>query len=60
MAVSGNLCGNADRPKLASEGPWNPAVATGPARLHLSLLRDHQGVDDLDAKVSDRALSELK
>jgi hypothetical protein len=39
--------------------PSGSAVATSPARLHLSLLCDLQRVVDLDAKVSDGALSEL-
>lgn len=44
---------------LAGLRPSGSAVATSPARLHLSLLHDLQRVVDLDAKVSDRALSEL-
>ena len=45
--------------ELAGLRPSGSAVATSPARLHLSLLRDLQRVVDLDAKVSDGALSEL-
>jgi hypothetical protein len=48
-----------DRLLLAGLRPSGSAVATSPARLHLSLLRDLQRVVDLDAKVSDGALSEL-
>ena len=48
------------QPVVAGQGPWSPAVATRPARLHLSLLRDDQRVYGLDAKVSDGALSDLK
>jgi hypothetical protein len=48
-----------DRLQLAGLRPSGSAVATSPARLHLSLLRDLQRVVDLDAKVSDGALSEL-
>jgi hypothetical protein len=44
---------------VAGLRPSGSAVATSPARLHLSLLRDLQRVVDLDAKVSDGALSEL-
>jgi hypothetical protein len=44
---------------VAGLRPSGSAVAASPARLHLSLLRDLQRVIDLDAKVSDRALSEL-
>lgn len=47
------------RPLLAGLRPSAAAVATSPARLHLSLLRDLQRVVDLDAKISDGALSEL-
>src|ERR1022692_1211601 len=47
------------RLQLAGQRPSIPAVATNWARLHLSLLRDLQRVIDLDAKVSDGALSEL-
>jgi hypothetical protein len=48
-----------ERLELAGLRPSGSAVATSPARLHLSLLRDLQRVVDLDAKVSDGALSEL-
>jgi hypothetical protein len=45
--------------QLAGLRPSGSAVVTSPARLHLSLFRDLQRVVDLDAKVSDGALSEL-
>lgn len=50
----------ADGQQLAGQRPPEPTVATSAARLHLSLPSDLQRVDDLDAKVSDGALSELK
>ena len=40
---------------LCGQRPSSPAAATSPARLHLSLLRDLQGVVDFDPEVSDRA-----
>ena len=44
------------RQELAGQRPSFPAVATGTARLHLSLLRDLQRVVHLDAEVSDSTL----
>jgi hypothetical protein len=57
--LRGNLDNDRDRLQLAGLRPSGSAVATSPARLHLSLLGDLQRVVDLDAKVSDGALSEL-
>ena len=48
--------GGDNGPLLAGQQPSFPAVATGTARLHLSLLRDLQRVVDLDAEVSDNTL----
>ena len=40
---------------MAGLRPSSPTVATSPARLHFSLLRDLQRVVDLDPEVSDFA-----
>jgi hypothetical protein len=48
-----------DRLQLAGQRPSSPAAATSPARLHLSLLRDLQGVVDFDPEVSDRAFEPI-
>jgi len=55
----GKLGAEAEGLQLAGLRPSGSAVATSLAGLHLSLLGDLQRVVDLDAKVSDGALSEL-
>jgi hypothetical protein len=51
--VTGRPLAGTSRRRYLGQRPSFPAVATGTARLQLSLLRDLQRVVDLDAEVSD-------
>src|SRR5450631_1044476 len=53
--LPGRLAGEVECLQLAGLRPSSPTVATSPARLHFSLLRDLQRVVDLDPEVSDCA-----
>lgn len=55
MRVEVTTAEEVQRRLMAGRRPSSPTVATSPARLHFSLLRDLQRVVDLDPEVSDCA-----